>query len=102
MAVCGVLCLAVTSVGDKPLIQLDVGYVFQRLGGPKGIVALCDRHLPGHSLQYAAVQMWKQRNRVSCQWLPSLIYVLHRENVSLSACFWDDEEFVADTEDTTS
>ena len=75
------------------MIQLDVGYVFQRLGGPNGILKLFDKHLPGHTLNYAAVQMWKQRNRVAANWLPGLIYVLHREGVALSPCFLDDQEF---------
>jgi len=78
------------------LIQLDVAYVFQRLGGPKNIVSLANRYLPGCELTYPAVQMWKQRNRVSCQWLPTIIYVLVRENVPLAPCFWDDQEFQAD------
>jgi hypothetical protein len=31
---------------------------------------------------------------VSANWLPALIYVLHREGISLGPCFLDDEEFV--------
>lgn len=82
------------------MIELDVYYVFQRLGGPKGVLNLFDRHLPGHNLAYPTVQMWRQRGRVSSQWLPSLIYVLHRENLNLSTCFVDDDEFKAEMPQT--
>jgi hypothetical protein len=75
------------------LIQIDVAYVFQRLGGPKGVLGALDQYLPGHGLNYPAVQMWKQRNRVSCTWLPTLVYLLHREGFALGPCFVDDAEF---------
>ena len=78
-------------MGQTPVIQIDIAHVFARVGGPKALLELFDAHCPGHTLNYAAVQMWKQRGRVSGQYAASLLYVLAKEkNIPLLACFYDD------------
>ena len=76
------------------MMQIDIVYVLQKVGGPKKLLALFDKHMPGHDLRYPAVQMWHSRKKVSGQWAPSLLYVLVREQrIPLLACFNDENEF---------
>lgn len=78
------------------MIQLDVNYVFEVSGGPKGLLELMDRHIKSHGLTYATVQMWKQRRKIAGPWMPAVVYVLVREGVAPLACFYDDAEFAAE------
>ena len=75
------------------MIQLDVAYVFEVSGGPKGLQELLDRHLKSHGLTYSTIQMWKQRGKIAGHWIPSILYVLFREGITPQACFFDDQEF---------
>lgn len=75
------------------MIQLDTGFIFERAGGPRGLMELLDRHAPDHQVNYPTIQMWKQRNRIAGTYIPAVLYALHREGVALGTCFYDDTEF---------
>jgi len=75
------------------MITLDVPYIFEITGGPRGLMDLFDRHLPANTLPYATVQMWKQRSRIPGDWVARVIYVLIRQGINPLTCYTDDEEF---------
>jgi hypothetical protein len=76
------------------MISFDVEYLFSLLGGPRGLMDLLDKHVPGNGLEYPAVQMWKQRKRIPADWIARVIYALIREGRNPLVCFSDDSEFV--------
>ena len=76
--------------GAKSLIQLDVDYLFTVVGGPKGLLALLDKHVPDHNLSYPQVQMWKQRRAVAGRFVSAVVYALVRDGVPVLNCFLDD------------
>jgi hypothetical protein len=75
------------------MITLDVPYIFEITSGPRGLMDLFDQYLPGNSLPYPTVQMWKQRQRIPGDWVARVIYVLIRQGINPLTCYVDDEEF---------
>lgn len=75
------------------MITLDVPYIFEVTGGPRGLMTLMDRHLPNNALAYPTVQMWKQRGRIPTDWAARVIYVLIRQGINPLTCYTDDAEF---------
>jgi hypothetical protein len=75
------------------LIQLDTDYVFEKVGGPKGLLDLLDKHASDHQVNYPTIQMWKHRHTIPGKYLPAVLYALQREGVAMAQCFYDDTEF---------
>jgi hypothetical protein len=75
------------------MISFDVEYLFTRLGGPRAVLDLIDKHVPGNALEYPTVQMWKQRGRIPADWLGRVIYALLRQGTSPLTFFTDTSEF---------
>lgn len=75
------------------VIHLDVGFVFERAGGPSGLLQLFDRYVSDHDLNYSTVQMWKHRNRVAGNWVAPVVYCLVREGIAPLSLFLEDQEF---------
>jgi hypothetical protein len=61
------------------MIVLDVPYIFECAGGPRGLLNLLDRAVPDHALPYATVQMWLQRGAIPGRMVPAVLYALHRQ-----------------------
>ena len=78
------------------MIRLDVRYLFQLAGGPKGLIELLAKYAPKVSVNYAAVQMWHQREVVPARFIPLLLYVMSREGHAVLSLFTDDEELNGD------
>ena len=74
------------------MIRVDVRYLFQLAGGPKGLIELMAKHYPRVSVAYPTVQMWSQRETVPARWLAIVLYVMIREGHSLLPLFTDDDE----------
>lgn len=72
------------------MIDLDVPFVFQRAGGPRGLLALLSRHVPDHGVPYATVQMWQQRAAIPGRMIPAVLYALHREGEGNMLLFFTD------------
>lgn len=77
------------------MIVFDVPYLFESVGGPRALMDMIDAHIPDNGLRYAAVQMWKQRERIPGEWIARVVYVLIREGINPLTCFTDDAELKA-------
>jgi len=76
------------------MVHLDVAFIFDKAGGPRGLLSLLDKHVGNdRELNYTTVQMWKHRDRIAGDWIPAVLYALLREGVPALACFVDDREF---------
>lgn len=79
------------------MIELDVPFLFETVGGPRALLTLLDQHVPDHGLAYPTVQMWQQRSSVPGRFLPAVLYALYRagHDDSLLAFFTDRYELSA-------
>lgn len=75
------------------MIRLDIDFVFDQTGGPRGLLTLLSKYIPDHDLTYPQVQMWSQRRNIAGAWVPAVIYALIRDGASPLSCFLDDTEF---------
>ena len=75
------------------MVQLDVAFVFEKIGGPKALHDALQAEWPDAGLRYATVQMWQQRRSISQHWQVPVLYVVARRlQVSPLVCMTDDEE----------
>ena len=58
------------------MLTLDVPYIFDMVGGPTALLDLLQRGEPARPLNYATVQMWRQRANIPAAWIVPLIYML--------------------------
>lgn len=72
------------------MIELDVAFIFEQAGGPRGLLTLLDRHVPDHAVPYATVQMWHQRSAISARMIPAVLYSLSREGHDNLLLFFTD------------
>jgi hypothetical protein len=77
------------------MIDFDVQYVFEVAGGPSALLALINQHLPDNHLAYPTVQMWKQRDHISSEWIARVIYVMIREKIDPLTLYYDAGELTA-------
>jgi hypothetical protein len=74
------------------MIRLDIGYIFQKAGGVKGLLEGLDKYCPGHALPYPTIQMWKQRGSIPSAWIGAVLYVMSKRRVPLSELLTDADE----------
>lgn len=75
------------------MVRMDVGYVFQQMGGPKALWTALTEQWPDAGLRYATVQMWQQRQAISQAWQMPVLYVMDRHlSISPLVCMTDHED----------
>jgi hypothetical protein len=72
------------------MLTLDVGYVFDAVGGPTALLDLLRRNEPTEALSYAQVQMWRQRKTVSAAWIVPVLYMMTQQGYTLGELFVDE------------
>jgi LPS sulfotransferase NodH len=77
------------------MVDFDVQYVFEVVGGPSALLALINVHLPDAKLAYPTVQMWKQRDQISSEWIARVIYVMIRHKIDPLTLYYDAGELTA-------
>jgi hypothetical protein len=74
------------------MLTLDVGYVFDAVGGPTALLDLLRRNEPTEALSYAQVQMWRQRKTVSAAWIVPIIHVMTQQGFALGELLVDEQD----------
>lgn len=62
------------------MIAWNVDRIYEKLGGPTGVLAHCALFNNGTAPNYGTVVVWKHRQRIAAEWLPVILYglfVLH-------------------------
>jgi len=75
------------------MVKLDVPFIFDKLGGPIGVLRHIKEHWLDADLNYATVQMWLQRDAISATWQASILYLMHEvAGVDPMLCIWDERD----------
>lgn len=75
------------------MLRFDVAFIFERLGGPKGVYDELRRAFPKVPLQYATVQMWQQRGNISQPWQAPVLYLMKEvARIDPLTCMVDDSD----------
>ena len=74
------------------MMKLDIGYIFSKAGGVKGLLDGLDEFCPNHGLPYSTIQMWKQRNSIPSAWMGAVLYVMAKRNTPLLELLTDTDE----------
>jgi hypothetical protein len=74
------------------MLTLDVPYIFDAVGGPMALLDLLQRGEPGTPLNYAAVQMWRQRRSIPAAWIVPLIYIMTQRGHALGELLVDEQD----------
>jgi hypothetical protein len=72
------------------MIEIDVPYIFERAGGPRGLLNILDRHVPDHGVPYATVQMWQQRKSIPGRLIAAVLYAMYRQGEENLLLFFTD------------
>ena len=75
------------------MIEFDVPFIFERLGGPIGVWEQIQKHWPDARLTYPTVQMWKQREAISAPWQAPVMYLMKEvAGIDPLTCMRDDRD----------
>lgn len=70
------------------MIVWDIGHIFHKLDGSKGVLAACELHnADAQPPQPTTVAVWKHRNRIPAEWLPAVFFEYLAQGGALDDAF---------------